>query len=391
MPMVDNHNRKKIFGAPWRLCVCILAIGISTLVVGCQEAQPEIMFTPVFTPTVINAEPAAPVGYPADTIPTAASPPTLTPLPTMIPGNDMTPDAAESPQSSQPAAEADPAEVILAASPDAEAPTPDALEIDPPPTVESIPNNPAETPNPFVFSIGESLQGRPLTAYRFNGGPKKLIVVGGIHGGYEWNTILLAYKMLDHFIEHPEMIPDSITLIIIPSANPDGQALVTGTGERFTEADIAENTVPGRFNANNVDLNRNWACQWEPEATWRDQLVSGGLQPFSEPESRALRDYFLSEQPDAVIFLHSAANGIFAAGCPQTHLGSLELAQIYGSAAGYAVYEHFSSYPITGDAGDWLTLQGISNFTVELYDHQTLEWPKNLTGMLAILDFINNK
>jgi hypothetical protein len=212
-------------------------------------------------------------------------------------------------------------------------------------------------------------------------------VVGGIHGGYEWNTILLAYEMIDYFQTHPESIPDSISLIIIPSANPDGQVLVTGKEDRFTAADVAENSTPGRFNANNVDLNRNWDCQWEPVGQWRSQQVSGGSAPFSEPESVVFRDYFLSQQPQAVIFLHSAANGVFAAGCPDTHLDSMLLAQAYGAATGYPVFEQFLSYPITGDAGDWLTTQGIASITVELVSHQAIEWPKNLAGMLAVLDY----
>jgi len=240
---------------------------------------------------------------------------------------------------------------------------------------------------PDVFPIGESVQGRPIYAYQFNDGQQRIVIVGGIHGGYEWNTILLAYELIDYFQSHPETIPDTIALTIIPSANPDGLELVTGKEGRFTVADVAENSFPGRFNANNVDLNRNWDCEWAPEATWRNQPVSAGTAALSEPESVALHDFFLTQQTEAVIFLHSAANGVFAAGCPQTHLDSMLLARAYGAASGYPVYDRFTSYPITGDAGDWLTIQGISSITIELLDHQNIEWPKNLAGMLAVLDY----
>ena len=180
-----------------------------------------------------------------------------------------------------------------------------------------------------------------------------------MHGGYEWNSILLAYWTIDYFKVHPEQIPDGVSLTIIPSANLDGQEHVTGTEGSFTSADVITDTFPGRFNGNGVDLNRNWDCQWEPTALWRNEPVNPGESAFSEPETLALSNFFLERQPAVVIFLHSAANGVFASGCPETDARSFELAQVYGEAAGYRVYDSFSAYPITGDAGDWLTTVGI--------------------------------
>lgn len=237
-----------------------------------------------------------------------------------------------------------------------------------------------------VYDIGLSSRGFPLTAHQFNDGPRHIVIVGGIHGGYEWNTILLAYGAIDYFLEHPAAVPESVTLTIIPAANPDGQELVTGKPNRFTVEDLVEDTFPGRFNGNDVDLNRNWDCQWAEKALWRDREISGGDRPFSEPETVVLRDFLLQHQSEAVIFLHSAANGVFASGCPGTHQPSMDLAQIYGKAAGYPVYERFSAYEVTGDAGDWLSTQGIASFSVELINHQDLDLEKNLAGILAVLE-----
>jgi hypothetical protein len=41
---------------------------------------------------------------------------------------------------------------------------------------------------------------------------------------------------------------------------------------------------------NDVDLNRNFDCKWQPTSTWRSTSVSAGTQPFSEPEAAAIRD-----------------------------------------------------------------------------------------------------
>ncbi len=235
--------------------------------------------------------------------------------------------------------------------------------------------------------IGYSFENRPITSYQFGQGPQTVIFVGGIHGGYEWNTIMLAYQAIDYFLANPSATPEHVTLIIIPSANPDGQFNVTGKEGRFEFGDLAPETTAGRFNGQGVDLNRNWDCNWKPSALWRDQSVSGGTNPFSEPESRALRNYFLDLQPSSVIFWHSSADGVYGAGCSEPFQLARELAEVYGTASGYPVADHFTHYQVSGDAGDWLSTQGIPSITVELASHDLIEWPENLAGMVAVLEY----
>lgn len=236
--------------------------------------------------------------------------------------------------------------------------------------------------------MGLSAGGRPLPVHRLGKGPVHVVIVGGIHGGYEWNAILLAEQMLIYFRDHPTAVPASVTLHIITNANPDGLYVVSGREGAFKPSDIVVESSVGRFNGNGVDLNRNWDCRWSPTAYWRDQPVPSGVEPFSEPESRALRDYLLAHRPTVVIFLHSAANAIYVGGCPDPDPRSEELAWIYGRAARYPVYPAFDYYPVTGDAGDWLTTQGIASFTVELMTHEDVEWGRNRAGILAVLNFV---
>jgi hypothetical protein len=233
--------------------------------------------------------------------------------------------------------------------------------------------------------IGRSYENRPIFAYQFGTGLEPVVLVGGIHGGYEWNSILLAYEAVDYFSDNPEMIPDSATLFIVPVANPDGQYVVTGIDGRFEPEDLAANTVPGRFNGRGVDLNRNWDCQWSETAYWGQQPVNPGTSPFSEPESRSLRDFFTAISPQAVIFYHSAADGVFAAGCPDADPLSSELAGVYASATGYRMFDSFDHYDVTGDAGNWLAEQGIPSISVELATHEDVEWEKNKRGILEVL------
>lgn len=225
----------------------------------------------------------------------------------------------------------------------------------------------------------------PIVSYQFGTGDTVLVLVGGIHGGYEWNTILLAYEILDHLQHNPEIIPASLSVVVIPNANPDGLYAVTQRMERFSIDDVNTDTVPGRFNGHSVDLNRNWDCAWTPNGVWRDSLVSGGTAPFSELENQRLRDFLLAAEPAAVLFYHSALGGVFASGCDQIDPASEQLATVYSQASGYPIYGAFQQYTITGDASDWLAGQGIPAITIELTTHESIDWRMNLAGLNALM------
>jgi hypothetical protein len=120
-----------------------------------------------------------------------------------------------------------------------------------PVTLTPTPLPSATTEPSSIFALqplGQSYNGHVIEAYKFGDGDTILIFVGGIHGGYEWNTILLAYTAIDYFQANPQTIPPNITLYIIPSANPDGQFLVTGKEGRFVPNDLSPDTISGRFN-----------------------------------------------------------------------------------------------------------------------------------------------
>ena len=109
--------------------------------------------------------------------------------------------------------------------------------------------------------IGTSVEGRKIESYTYGKGEKKLLFVGGIHGGYEWNSVLLAYKFINYLDNNPGIIPDNLTVSVIPSANPDGVYAVTHKTGNFAVSDVSTYSnvlASGRFNANEVDLNRNF-------------------------------------------------------------------------------------------------------------------------------------
>jgi hypothetical protein len=196
--------------------------------------------------------------------------------------------------------------------------------------------------------------------------------------------------MIDHFARASTTIPANLRIGIIPNLNPDGLYAATGLEGRFSRTDITNyrmhDTGTGRFNANGVDLNRNFACNWAPKSTWRGQTVSAGTKPFSEPEAAALRDYVTETQPKAVAFWHSRANTVYASECNNGVLPkTLDIMNAYAEAGNYNAVPSFDAYPITGDAEGWLASIGIPAITIELNTRTDPEWEQNLAGVRALL------
>jgi len=238
--------------------------------------------------------------------------------------------------------------------------------------------------------IGTSVEGRDITAHHYGEGDKEVLLVGGIHGGYSWNTALLAYEMMSYFESSTSTVPEGVRVTVIPVLNPDGLYKILGTADRFTQADankVTGDTVPGRFNANDVDLNRSFDCDWQTDAKWQNEAVSGGAEAFSEPESKAIRDYVAANNPEAVVVYYSAAGGVYASNC---HNGTLPetttLTKLYSDASKYPAYQDFDFYDITGDMVNWLAKQKVPAISVLLTNHTSTEFEKNKAGVQALLD-----
>ncbi|MFP4431387.1 MAG: M14 family metallopeptidase [Spirochaetaceae bacterium] len=236
--------------------------------------------------------------------------------------------------------------------------------------------------------IGRSVEGRPITVEQVGDGPTDVLVVGGIHGGYEANSIALARRLLRHYRENPGELPEEFTLHVIDNMNPDGLHRIT-EGTPIEEFDFqGADTRSGRFNARGVDLNRNWDGDWQPTSYWGNQEVDAGSEPFSEPETQAVRDYFERVEPAASIFFQSAAAGIWYSGAEDEWEPSRRLADAYSRGSGYRMPEEDNGpvdYEITGSADDYFYEIGHHNLTVELTTHYDIEWERNLAGFRAFL------
>jgi len=243
--------------------------------------------------------------------------------------------------------------------------------------------------------IGTSVEGNDLTAYHFGEGDTEVLLIGGIHGGYSWSTAALGYELVDHFDANPNDVPDGVMLTIIPVANPDGLEAAVGTVGRFSSTlanglGTAERTA-ARFNANDVDLNRNFDCEWSAEGTWQSRTVSGGSAPFSEPEAQAIRDYVTTYNPDSAVVWFSSEGKVYPSACGSAPSeASIALAATFATAADYPAEAEFDAYAITGDMVNWLASENIPAISVLLTSHNNSEFTKNLAGVQAILNTYSN-
>lgn len=213
------------------------------------------------------------------------------------------------------------------------------------------------------------MQGRNLTARRFGDGAHLIMLVGGLHGGYEANTVSLINELISHFEANPGFILPGVTLLLIPAANPDGVA--------------RGRSLEGRFNANGIDLNRNWGCDWQPNAVFQDRAVNPGAQPFSEQETQFLAALINDLQPSVVLFYHSAANGIYGGDCDGDGTSN-EMVRILGNATGYNFGSAFTEYTVSGTAANWVDGLGIPSADVELATADDTEFGRNLNGIMAL-------
>lgn len=222
------------------------------------------------------------------------------------------------------------------------------------------------------YTIGRSANGQSISVVQIGNGAKAVVIVGGMHAGFAPATVELAEDLIDYFQEKSNEIPPNIALYIIAVANPDS---VTGNVE----------SKSGRLNGNGVDINRNWGCNWSSNAVWRDESINPGSQAFSEPETIALRDFFLDIDPEAVIFFEAKGNLIAPGACNGTIKSSSNLARVYSNASGYDVGE-ITGYTLTGDVSDWLDNQGIPSIAILLSSYTSMDWSKNLNGVLSVLN-----
>ena len=218
------------------------------------------------------------------------------------------------------------------------------------------------TTNPIIF--GYSVDKKPIEGYIFGDGEDCLFMFGSIHGN-EMGSGKLMNALVDEIKKDPNLVGDDMKVIILPISNPDGYY------DRIDKA-----------NANNVNINLNFPTKgW---SKYSDSSVDNyaGEEPFSEPESRVIRDIVNKYKPRRMISFH--AKGALVN--PEYHTASYNLATWYSNKTGYQLYND-PSWDFYGTATKWFVEEagGDAAITVELTNYSYADWNINKKALLELI------
>lgn len=273
----------------------------------------------------------------------------------------------------------------------------------PPTTVEDLPtatltgsptqnleatNTPVQMPSPTTAlvtsptpisnwsNLGKSVRGRDLSLFSIgNEGGTAVVIVGGIQGDQPRTSDLVSALIAD-LQKDTSRIPETVAFHLFLSGNPDGQ--VSGS----------------RFNANDVDLNRNWDTKdWTSNAPVpgypNGKPGAGGERPFSEPETRALSNFLLLTKSRSteirVVVLHSSVsspNEVYYGG--ERAEG---IADEYASVSGYKIGVAWGAYTPTGELVTWCDEQRIAAIDVVIPADRMPSIDRTIEALIRVAEY----
>ena len=187
--------------------------------------------------------------------------------------------------------------------------------------------------------IGHSVLNKPIYLFTVRKSVFPTVIVQCSMHAREYITAYLCLKLIERF----DCLAKVGTVHFIPAVNPDG-----------IEIALTKNPLY-KANANGVDLNVNFDAKWgkgEKNLFKKGDENFVGNYPFSEPESRALRDFTLSVAPDLTISYHSKGQEIYWE-FYQSELEKkrdYEIAKIASEITGYKIKSTLNS---CGGYKDW--------------------------------------
>jgi len=250
-------------------------------------------------------------------------------------------------------------------------------------TFERVPS-----PTSRGTEIGLSEEGRPIHCYRFGNGKEKVLFVAAIHGN-EVGTHMLALNLIAWLEKNENLFP-GLEIHIIPCLNPDGNS------QAKEHPDFLQEGKTGRFNAHNVDLNRNFRTHnFQPHALrghgknyQETEEVYAGESPFSEAETRALETYMKQQKFKTYIAFHSAGHDVMPNNHPRAHT----LAKLFSAATGFRFLKSDNEYDAqyTGTAKQYCDEQSIAYIEIEASTRWGSDWKNQFPGLHACLEHLNH-
>uniref|UniRef100_A0A5S6Q9V0 Peptidase_M14 domain-containing protein n=1 Tax=Trichuris muris TaxID=70415 RepID=A0A5S6Q9V0_TRIMR len=233
----------------------------------------------------------------------------------------------------------------------------------------------AEFPNMTrLVTIGQSYEGRNLSALRIGTAKRGIWIDAGIHAR-EWIAVSSAVYMIGQILKDynkgdPKVrhLMDNISWYILPMFNPDGYEF-TRTTDRLWRKSRSRNNVSS-INCDGVDLNRNFDVDFGVSGTSMSPCshVYCGPHAFSEPETISLRRFLKENERNLVAYvaLHTFSQlwlmpfgygaNEFPLDINELNATALEAVQALRSVhhSKYHVMTSGQLYPASGDGPDWV-------------------------------------
>jgi len=210
-----------------------------------------------------------------------------------------------------------------------------------------------------LSSVGKTVLNRDIWALKISKNPDaeeeepELRLVGAHHGNERIGYMVALYaaeQLCARYAADAEVkaLVDGAEIWAVPMLNADG---------------VVANS---RYNNHGIDLNRNYSYAWSPGG-------GGGSSPFSEPETRAIRDNGLA---NAFVMSHSYHSGAkyvnyvwnYKAELPYDVDEIVHISEVYGDLTGYPVTNGYAWYETHGDLNDWsYGERGDPDDTIEVY------------------------
>jgi len=206
--------------------------------------------------------------------------------------------------------------------------------------MENISASLAGVVNSSIVTVGKSVENNPIKLLRISpsvpgsdselnnscGSHPLVWVVCGVHAR-EWTSPLACLEIiknirdifLSQYGSHEDDVLKKFRYNFIVMGNPDGYIYsMSDVSRRMTRKNRAKIGCP-LSEKDGVDLNRNFAtgfnngddCYGDPHCPFNSSHCSityGGAHPFSEPETRTIRDAMTTEVPWLSLSVHGNGN-----------------------------------------------------------------------------------
>lgn len=238
-----------------------------------------------------------------------------------------------------------------------------------------------------LFSLGKTTEGREIWCLRLNGAERgetpsarPAVLFMGNHHAREHLTnevaLALARYLLDNKADPAiRKYLDTLDIYIAPLTNPDGAEYDVKTGKYRWHR---KNTRVNPDKSVGVDLNRNYDALWctAGASQYPSADTYCGPYAFSEPETRAIRDFILARPNLRTLMSYHSYSSLLLypwAGRDEDVADARDrkvfetMARAMAALTAYRPQRASDLYVAAGDTGDWAyAARGVFAFTAEL-------------------------